>query len=196
MLLLKNTTSASSALGFDGYKNPSFLETPGAKDVGIELYTFSKTFNMAGWRLAFAAGNQEMIEALNLIQDHLFVSVYPAVQDAGIVALESSERDPEIAKLVALYQSRRDAFVNAAEKIGWHAFKSGGTFYAWMPVPKGYTSEQFADVLLNEAHVAVAPGKGFGEAGDGYVRIGLLVSPERLVEAVERIDKLNLFEKE
>ena len=82
-----------------------------------------------------------------------------------------------------------------AEKIGWHAFKSGGTFYAWMPVPKGYTSEQFADVLLNEAHVAVAPGKGFGEAGDGYVRIGLLVSPERLVEAVERIDKLNLFER-
>ena len=80
---------AYGALGFDGYKNPSFLETPGAKDVGIELYTFSKTFNMAGWRLAFAAGNQEMIEALNLIQDHLFVSVYPAVQDAGIVALES-----------------------------------------------------------------------------------------------------------
>lgn len=186
---------AYGALGFDGYKNPSFLETPGAKDVGIELYTFSKTFNMAGWRLAFAAGNHEMIEALNLIQDHLFVSVYPAVQDAGIVALESSERDPEIAKLVALYQSRRDAFVNAAEKIGWHAFKSGGTFYAWMPVPKGYTSERFADVLLNEAHVAVAPGKGFGEAGDGYVRIGLLVSPERLVEAVERIDKLNLFER-
>lgn len=184
---------AYGALGFDNYKNPSFLEVEGAKDVGIEIYTFSKTFNMAGWRLAFAVGNPDIIEALNLIQDHLFVSVFPAIQKAGITALRSDKRKSEIDALEALYQQRRDAFITEAAKIGWQAFVPGGTFYAWMPVPQGYTSETFADLLLDKANVAVAPGKGFGLMGDGYVRIGLLVSPERLIEAVQRIGKLNLF---
>lgn len=186
---------AYGALGADGYENPSFLSTPGAKDVGIELYTFSKTFNMAGWRLAFAAGNEQLIEALNLLQDHLFVSIFPAIQDAGAVALLDEKAKAAIAGLNQKYNECRHAFVQAAEKIGWHAFESKGSFYAWMPVPEGDDSESFADLLLNEAHVAVAPGKGFGEQGDGYVRIGLLVEPDRLVEAVERINKLKLFEK-
>lgn len=187
---------AYGAIGYDGKKCLSFMQTPGAKDVGIEFYTFSKTFNMAGWRLAFAVGNPDIIEGLNLIQDHLFVSVFPAIQYAGIDALTAPERDGEIKKLVDRYQKRRDAFINAAEKISWHAFVPGGTFYAWMPVPEGYTSEQFADLLLNKAGVAVAPGNGFGKYGEGYVRIGLLIKPERLVEAVERIDKLHLFKKD
>ncbi|KRM96773.1 transaminase [Liquorilactobacillus aquaticus DSM 21051] len=187
---------AYGALGFDNYKNPSFLQAEDAKDVGIEIYTFSKTFNMAGWRLAFAIGNPDIIEALNLIQDHLFVSVFPAIQEAGLEALRSEKREEEINGLVARYQQRRDAFISEADKIGWHAFVPGGTFYTWMPVPDGYTSESFADLLLNKANVAVAPGKGFGEMGDGYVRIGLLVSPERLIEAVQRIGKLHLFKKE
>ena len=186
---------AYGALGAEGYENPNFLSTPGAKDVGIELYTFSKTFNMAGWRLAFAAGNAQLIEALNLLQDHLFVSVFPAIQDAGAVALLDERSKDAVADLNKTYDERRRAFVQAAEKIGWHAFDSKGSFYAWMPVPEGYDSEQFADLLLNEAHVAVAPGKAFGKQGDSYVRIGLLVDPERLVEAVERIGKLHLFEK-
>ncbi|EQC69849.1 Glutamine-dependent2-keto-4-methyl-thiobutyrate transaminase [Streptococcus sp. HSISB1] len=184
---------AYGALGADGFKNPSFLSTPGAKEVGIELYTFSKTFNMAGWRLAFAAGNAELIEALNLLQDHLFVSIFPAIQDAGAVALLDERAKAAIAELNHKYDERRHAFVKAAAKIGWHAFESKGSFYAWMPVPEGYNSESFADLLLNEAHVAVAPGKGFGEQGDSYVRIGLLVEPERLIEAVERIGKLGVF---
>ncbi|MCO4468592.1 aspartate aminotransferase [Streptococcus infantarius subsp. infantarius] len=186
---------AYGALGADGYQNPSFLSTPGAKEVGIELYTFSKTFNMAGWRLAFAAGNAEMIEALNLLQDHLFVSIFPAIQDAGAAALLDKRAKAAIAELNHKYDERRHTFVKAAAKIGWHAFESKGSFYAWMPVPEGYNSESFADLLLNEAHVAVAPGKGFGQAGDGYVRIGLLVEPERLEEAIERISQLGLFEK-
>lgn len=186
---------AYGALGAEGYENPNFLSTPGAKDVGIELYTFSKTFNMAGWRLAFAAGNAQLIEALNLLQDHLFVSVFPAIQDAGAVALLDERSKDAVADLNKTYDERRRAFVQAAEKIGWHAFDSKGSFYAWMPVPEGYDSEQFADLLLNEAHVAVAPGKAFWKQGDSYVRIGLLVDPERLVEAVERIGKLHLFEK-
>ena len=184
---------AYGALGYQGYENPSFLSTPGAKDVGIEFYTFSKTFNMAGWRLAFAAGNDQMIEALNLIQDHLFVGIFPALQEAGIAALLDPKSEEAVAQLNATYDSRRDAFVQAAAKIGWQAFPSRGSFYAWMPVPEGYTSESFADLLLEKAHVAVAPGKGFGPAGDAYVRIGLLVEPERLVEAVDRIANLHLF---
>ncbi len=184
---------AYGAIGFDGYHNPSFLEADGAKDVGIEMYTFSKTFNMAGWRIAFAVGNPSMIEAINLIQDHLFVSVFPAIQEAAVTALLDSQEETEVKKLVSKYEERRNAFVGAAKKIGWNAFIPGGTFYAWMPVPEGYTSESFADLLLEKANVAVAPGKGFGIMGDGYVRIGLLVEPERLVEAVKRIEKLKLF---
>lgn len=184
---------AYGALGYQGYENPSFLSTPEAKEVGIELYTFSKTFNMAGWRLAFAAGNADMIEALNLIQDHLFVSVFPAIQDAGVAALLDPRAKEAIAQLNHLYDQRREAFVSQAVKIGWQAFPSKGSFYAWMPVPKGYTSQGFADLLLEKAHVAVAPGIGFGQAGDSYVRIGLLVEPERLTEAVQRIASLDLF---
>lgn len=184
---------AYGALGVDDYVNPSYLSTPKAKETGIEIYTFSKTFNMAGWRLAFAVGNAEMIEALNLLQDHLFVSVFPAIQDAGVTALLDKRAEKEIENLNAIYQERRNAFVHAAAKIGWKAFQSKGSFYAWMPVPEGYTSESFADLLLDKANVAVAPGKGFGEMGDAYVRIGLLVSAERLVEAVERVASLQLF---
>ena len=113
---------AYGALGYQGYENPSFLSTPGAKDVGIEFYTFSKTFNMAGWRLAFAAGNDQMIEALNLIQDHLFVGIFPALQEAGIAALLDTKSEEAVVQLNTTYDSRRDAFVQAAAKIGWQAF--------------------------------------------------------------------------
>lgn len=184
---------AYGAIGFDGKAPLSFMQVPGAKDVGIEFYTFSKTFNMAGWRVAFAVGNADIIGALNLIQDHLFVSLFPALQYAAIDALKDPARDEAVAQIVHRYEERRNAFVNAAKKIGWQAFVPRGTFYAWMPVPKGYTSEQFADLLLEKAGVAVAPGNGFGKHGEGYVRIGLLMAPERLEEAVARIGKLNLF---
>lgn len=185
---------AYGALGYDGNRPISFMEIPGAKEVGIEFYTYSKTFNMAGWRIAFAVGNADIIEGLNLIQDHLFVSLFPALQYAAIDALQDPARDGAIQALVDRYQTRRDAFLTAAAKIGWHGFAPQGTFYAWMPTPPKMTSEEFADVLLDQAAVAVAPGKGFGDYGEGYVRIGLLIEPARLVEAVERIGKLHLFE--
>lgn len=182
---------AYGALG-DGDKAPiSFLQTPEAKEVGVELYTLSKTFNMAGWRVGFAAGNKEIIQAINLLQDHLFVGIFPALQAAGAIAL--TETDNQIPELVALYNKRRKAFVDAAEKIGWQAYPSKGAFYSWMPVPKGYTSEKFADLLLEKAAVAVAPGTGFGDGGEGFVRVGLTVEEDRLVEAVARIAELNLF---
>lgn len=182
---------AYGALGFDGQRPVSFLQSSGAKEVGIELYTLSKTYNMAGWRLAFAAGNADMIEAINLIQDHLFVSVFPAIQEAGIEALLGDQTS--VPKLIDLYQQRRDEWFSATEAIGWHGKKSPGTFYAWMPVPAGYTSESFTELLLERADVAVAAGNGFGDHGEGYVRIGLLTSPQRLEEAAQRIGKLGLF---
>ncbi|MCF1584438.1 pyridoxal phosphate-dependent aminotransferase [Tetragenococcus koreensis] len=180
---------AYAALGSP--KPRSFLQIPGAKKVGVEFYTLSKSFNMAGWRVAFACGNAEIIEAINLIQDHLFVGLFPALQEAGVAALTA--KDNQIPELNQLYQERRETFVKAAEKINWHAYPTKGAFYAWMPVPAGYTSETFTDLLLEKAHVAVASGIGFGQQGEGYVRIGLTIDKERLKEAVARIAKLDLF---
>lgn len=182
---------AYGAIGFDGVKPVSFLQAEGAKEIGIEMYTLSKTYNMAGWRVGFAVGNKDMIEALNLIQDHLFVSLFPAVQHAAVAAL--GENQLCVTALVDRYENRRNTFINACQQIGWQVEAPTGSFFAWLPVPKGYTSQEFADKLLNEADVAVAPGNGFGEFGEGYIRVGLLVDEHRLEEAVKRIGELNIF---
>ena len=182
---------AYGAIGFDGQKPVSFLEAEGAKEVGIEMYTLSKTYNMAGWRVGFAVGNPAIIEALNLIQDHLYVSLFPAVQKAAIAALTGDQSCVE--ELTARYEQRRNALIDACQKIGWKVEAPTGSFFAWLPVPPGFTSESFADYLLEKADVAVAAGNGFGEYGEGYIRVGLLVDEDRLVEAIERIGKLGLF---
>ncbi|NNU95362.1 pyridoxal phosphate-dependent aminotransferase [Anoxybacillus sp. EFIL] len=182
---------AYGAIGFDGKKPVSFLQVEGAKDVGIEIYTFSKTYNMAGWRIGFAVGNESMIEAINVLQDHLYVSMFGAIQEAAAVALLQSQQCVD--ELVATYEARRNTFIRALNDIGWNVQAPAGSFFAWLPVPKGYTSETFANLLLEQAHVAVAPGIGFGEHGEGYVRTGLLTSEERLKEAAERIGRLQLF---
>ncbi|WP_343783789.1 pyridoxal phosphate-dependent aminotransferase [Alkalibacillus silvisoli] len=182
---------AYGAIGFDGQKPTSFLESEGAKEVGIETYTLSKTYNMAGWRVGFAVGNHSVIESLNVIQDHLYVSLFGAVQEAAAEALLGDQS--AVDELVTTYETRRDALVKAAKSIGWEVTAPKGTFFAWFKVPEGYSSEQFAELLLREAHVVVAPGSGFGETGEGYVRIGLLDEPERLEEAMKRIGQLGVF---
>lgn len=182
---------AYGSLGFDGVKPPSFLQTPGAKDVGVEFYTLSKTYNMAGWRVGFAVGNADIIEGLNLIQDHLYCSLFPAIQHAAAVAL-TSPQDCVVEQL-AIYEQRRNTLKRAAENIGWHIDVPAGSFFAWLPVPKGMTSAAFADILLEKADVAVADGNGFGPHGEGYVRVGLLVDDARIEEAMKRIATLNLF---
>ncbi|WP_212935628.1 pyridoxal phosphate-dependent aminotransferase [Bacillus hominis] len=184
---------AYGAIGFDGQKPVSFLQADGAKDTGIEIYTLSKTFNMAGWRIAFAVGNESVIETINLLQDHMYVSIFGAVQDAAREALLSSQSC--VIDLVNSYESRRNTLISACHSIGWNVDIPTGSFFAWLPVPEGYTSEQFSDILLEKAHVAVAPGIGFGEHGEGYVRVGLLHTEERLREAIHRIEKLNFFKK-
>ncbi|MYL59956.1 aminotransferase class I/II-fold pyridoxal phosphate-dependent enzyme, partial [Virgibacillus halodenitrificans] len=184
---------AYGAIGFDGEKPQSFLQSDGAKDVGVEMYTLSKTYNMAGWRVGFAVGNPSVIKSLNLIQDHLYVSLFGAVQQAAEKALLGDQSAVE--KLVNTYEKRRNVFVEKLQEIGWNVPTSKGTFFTWLPVPDGYTSETFSDLLLNEAHVVVAPGNGFGKNGEGYVRVGLLASEERLIEAAERIGKMEIFQK-
>ena len=185
---------AYGAIGFDGHQPRSFIQTPGAKTVGIETYTFSKTFNMAGWRVGFAVGNADMIDAINVIQDHLFVSLFPAVQDAAIAALAHyHDQNSAVANLVQVYQQRRDAFIQAVRTYNWEPYVPKGAFYVLMPVPAGYTSASFADLLLEEANVAVADASGFGDAGAGYVRVSLTTDTTRLVEAARRIGELSVF---
>ncbi|MCR8634921.1 pyridoxal phosphate-dependent aminotransferase [Paenibacillus radicis (ex Xue et al. 2023)] len=182
---------AYGALGFDGQKPVSFLQQPGAKEVGVEFYTLSKTYNMAGWRVGFALGNPEVVRLINLIQDHYYCSLFGGIQAAAAAALTGPQDC--VASLLAMYQDRRDALYSALDQIGWKAQRSQGSFFTWLPVPKGYTSASLADRLLEEAKIVVAPGIGFGENGEGYVRLGLLTPEDRLREAVNRIAKLNLF---
>lgn len=182
---------AYGAIGFDGIKQPSFLSSKGAKDVGIEMYTLSKTYNMAGWRVAFAVGNASVIKTINLLQDHLFTSLFGAVQEAATAAISGDLT--YVDELVNVYEKRRDVLVKSLNEIGWKVEAPKGTFFAWFPVPEGYTSDEFTELLLEKAHVVVASGKGFGTLGEGYVRFGLLDSEERLREAAERIGKLGIF---
>lgn len=182
---------AYGAIGFDGNKQPSFLAAKGAKEVGIEMYTLSKTYNMAGWRVAFAVGNPSMIRTINLLQDHLFTSLFGAIQEAATAAILGNPAYVE--ELTRTYEGRRNVFIKQLRDIGWQVVAPKGTFFAWLPVPQGYTSETFAALLLEKADVVVAPGSGFGTMGEGYVRIGLLDSEARLKEAAERIGRLAIF---
>lgn len=182
---------AYGAIGFDGYKPVSFLQTPGAKEVGVELYTLSKSYNMAGWRVAFALGNSQIIQLINLMQDHYYCSLFGGIQEAAATALTGPQDC--VHNLVRMYENRRNVLFSALHSIGWQAKRSEGSFFTWLPVPAGYTASSFADLLLHEANVVVAPGNGFGEHGEGYVRLALLASEDRLTEAVNRIGNLHLF---
>ncbi|KUP07855.1 aminotransferase [Bacillus coahuilensis p1.1.43] len=182
---------AYGAISFDNQKHRSFLQTEGAKECGIEIYTLSKTYNMAGWRVAFAVGNSDIISSIELLQDHLHVSLFGAIQEAATTALLGSQVC--VSELVRTYESRRNVLVNGLRDIGWDVTSPSGSFFAWLRIPKGYTSESFSEFLLKEAHVVVAPGIGFGSYGEGYVRVGLLATEDRLLEAVHRIKALNIF---
>ncbi|WLR53713.1 pyridoxal phosphate-dependent aminotransferase [Mesobacillus subterraneus] len=184
---------AYGAIGFEGKRPQSFLQSEGAREVGIEIYTLSKTYNMAGWRVGFAAGNKSVIAAINLLQDHMYVSLFGAVQEAAAEALLGPQEC--VADLNDLYESRRNVLIDGLKNIGWHVTAPKGSFFAWLKVPEQFTSVEFADFLLEKAHIAVAPGVGFGEHGEGFVRVGLLSSEARLQEAVSRIESLGIFKK-
>lgn len=175
---------AYGAIGFDGQKPLSFMQMEGAKNVGVEVYTMSKTYNMAGWRVAFAVGNPSVIHALEVIQDHYFCSIFGGLQKASATALLSSQEC--VTELAETYEQRRDLLVGGLEEAGYEVAPCRGSFFAWLRVPEGYTSQGFADDLLEETGLFVAPGVGFGVHGEGYVRIGLNNSEEKLHDAVKR----------
>jgi L-glutamine---4-(methylsulfanyl)-2-oxobutanoate aminotransferase len=184
---------AYGAIGFNGEKPVSFLQIDGAKEVGIEIYTLSKTYNMAGWRVGFAVGNSSVISAIELLQDHLYCSIFGGIQEAAAEALTGPQDC--VRELNHLYERRRNVLINGLRSLGWNVTAPKGSFFAWLKVPEGFTSTEFADILLEQAHIAVAPGIAFGELGEGFVRVGLLTSEERLGEAVRRIGELGIFEK-
>jgi LL-diaminopimelate aminotransferase len=177
--------NAYSDIAFDGYEPPCFLATPGARDVGIELFSLSKLYNMTGWRCAFAVGNPEAIAAFRKVKTNVDSGIFSAVQYAGIAALESP---PEvIAGICATYARRRDIAMPIIRELGLEASEPKATIYIWVTVPDGHTSSSFATLVLDKAGVVVSPGAAYGPSGEGYVRLSLTLPDERLVEAMERI---------
>jgi LL-diaminopimelate aminotransferase len=182
--------AAYSEVAFGGYRPMSFLEVPGAREVGVEFNSLSKTYNMTGWRLGFAAGNRDVIAALGKIKSNIDSGAFNAVQWAGIAALEGDQKP--VADMQKIYQERRDTLIDGLGKAGLHPQIPKATFYVWCPTPPEFSSRDFTSLLLREAGIVTTPGSGFGDPGEGYVRMALTVSRERIREAVDRICKLDL----
>lgn len=170
---------------FDGYRAPSILERPHAKECCIEFFSLSKLYNMTGWRIAFAVGNEQAVQALGTVKNNLDSGQFTAIQEAAITALTGSQQCVE--DMCELYQQRRDVVVNALRGIGVECNAPLATIYVWAKVPEGETSESFATKLLEQAHVIVTPGSGYGPDGEGFIRISLTTPDDRLLEAVRRI---------
>ncbi|MFZ5642305.1 MAG: LL-diaminopimelate aminotransferase [Bacillota bacterium] len=180
---------AYSELCYDGFKPMSFLEVEGAKDVGIEFYSLSKTYNMAGCRIGFAVGNRDVIRALQRLKSNVDYGVFCAVQEAGVAALEGPQDCVE--ENARAYQRRRDILVDGFAAAGWHVPKPKASMFVWAPIPSGYrSSREFCLEMLERAGVIFIPGNSFGPRGEGYVRIGLVQEEEIIKEAVDRVGKV------
>jgi LL-diaminopimelate aminotransferase len=177
-------------VSFDNYCPPSFLQAAGAKDIGIEFHSLSKTYNMTGWRIGMAAGNPEMIHALFRTKSNLDSGIPQAIQKAGVAAL-SGPQDCINSHNIIL-QKRRDKLLKAIEKIGLKVKIPKAAFYIWAKVPEGYTSVSFTEKLLDEAGIAVTPGTGYGKQGEGYIRLSLTIPDERLEEGINRLSSLSV----
>jgi len=181
---------AYSEMTFDNYKASSFLEVEGAKDVGIEFHSLSKTYNMTGWRLGFVVGNKKAISALSIIKTNIDSGAFKAIQQAGIEALTGPQDNIE--KMNKIYTGRRNVVINGLNKLGWNLKPTKATFYIWIPTLNKMSSMEFSNLLLEKAGIIVTPGVGYGEYGEGYVRIALTVDEKRLEEAMERLKNLKL----
>ena len=177
--------AAYSEITFDGYVAPSVLQVPGSRDVALEFGSASKFYNMTGWRIGWAAGSAEAIRALGVVKTNLDSGQFTAIQRAAIAALQGPQ--DHLDELRATYQRRRDLVVETLNGLGWSLKPPLGSCYVWVPVPQGQGSVSFADRLLDEAGVFVAPGSGYGKRGEGYVRFSLTVPDDRLAEAMERL---------
>jgi alanine-synthesizing transaminase len=176
---------------FDDYRAPSFLSVPGAKEVGVETTTMSKGYNMAGWRIGFCAGNPQMVKALATIKGYYDYGLFQAVQIAAILAIRHG--DEQVLKQSAIYQQRRDVLVDGLQRLGWTVAKPKATMFVWAQYPKEWRDKMgsidLAMKLLEEAEVAVSPGGGFGEAGEGFLRLALVENEQRLRQAVRQIGR-------
>jgi LL-diaminopimelate aminotransferase len=180
--------AAYSEIYYDGRRPASFLEVEGAKEVGIEFHSLSKTFNMTGWRIGFAVGNKTILAGLGKVKSNVDSGVFQAVQEAGITALQLDDHVTD--GLRNIYQERRNVLVPGLKKLGLDVDPPSAAFYVWVAVPKGYTSASFTAHLLEKAGIVTTPGNGFGQPGEGYIRLTLTTSKERLGEAVERMQKV------
>jgi len=181
--------AAYSEMAFDGYRPMSFLEIAGAKEVGIEFHSLSKTYNMTGWRLGFAVGNRQLLQGLGQVKSNIDSGAFNAIQMAGIAALEGNQAC--VKEMQQTYQERRDLLIAGLRGVGLKPTVPKATFYVWCPVPQGYSSSEFTSLLLKECGIVTTPGSGFGAPGEGYVRMALTVGKERIGEAVARIRKLS-----
>ena len=182
--------AAYTEMGYDGYRPMSFLQAEGAREVGIEFHSLSKTFNMTGWRIGMAVGNPELVTGLAQAKSNLDSGIFQAIQEAGIEALRLGDQIVEPSRKI--YQERRDVLVDGLRAVGLECEKPRATFYVWVNCPKGLSSAAFTTKLLEEAGVVTTPGNGFGEAGEGYVRFTVCVDKERLREVSERIRRVKL----
>ena len=181
---------AYADLCFDDYKAPSFLEVKGAKDIGAEFFTLSKSYNMPGWRVGFCCGNKDLIGALSRVKSYYDYGLFTPIQVASIVAL--NEGDQEVNKIRDMYKERRDVLCDGLNKIGWEVEKPKATMFVWAKIPDKFKmkSIEFSKLLLNECDVAVSPGIGFGQYGDSYVRFSLIENRQRINQAVKGIKKI------
>ena len=181
---------AYADLCFDDYKAPSFLEVKGGKDIGVEFFTLSKSYNMPGWRVGFCCGNKDLIGALSRVKSYYDYGLFTPIQVASIVAL--NEGDQEVKKIRDMYKERRDVLCDGLNKIGWDVEKPKATMFVWAKIPEKFKmkSVEFSKLLLNECDVAVSPGIGFGQYGDSYVRFSLIENRQRINQAVKGIKKI------
>jgi alanine-synthesizing transaminase len=181
---------AYADLGFDGYRPPSILQVPRAKECCVELYTLTKSFSMAGWRVGFVVGNPEVVAALTKLKSYLDYGTFQPVQIAAIVAMNEAQEYPE--QLRMIYQSRRDTMIEGLHRVGWDVVPPRGSMFIWAPIPEPYremNSLEFARFLIEEADVATSPGVGFGDGGDGHVRFALIENELRTHQAIRNLKR-------
>lgn len=181
---------AYADVSFDGVVVPSILEIPGAKEVAIEFNSLSKTYNMTGWRLGMAVGNAEAISALSIIKTNVDSGQFKAIQKAGVAALTGPH--DHLVQLNAMYKERRDILMAGLHKLGWTTPAPKASFYAWLPVPAGYTSASFIEALIEKCGIIATPGNGYGSGGEGWFRLTITTPKEKIIEALSRMEKAGI----
>jgi LL-diaminopimelate aminotransferase len=183
---------AYSEMAYDGYQPPSILEIPHAKEIAVEFHSLSKTYNMTGWRIGFVAGNATAIRGISQVKTNVDSGVFKAIQQAATAALSTSPL-PQLQNTLQTYQKRRDILIEGLRSLGWQLEPPKATLYVWTPVPAGYTSIEFSNMMLEKCGILVPPGSGYGNYGEGFFRISLTAPTSRLTEAIQRMEEAGVY---